>query len=548
MKNRIIFMIVIIMLIPAIASGVMAQSEYVNKDETIYVMLNENGSVNYIKAVNRHIDAGGPEIVDYGEFKDIKALNSHMVPVVLKDVIKWAVGEDFSGDFYYEATLEKELPVNFSIRYFLEGEEISFEKLPGSSGKLEIRIGVKQNKLCDEEHSSKYMTQIQVPVDLNRARTIKAEGAASIITGTSANLSYTVLPGQDSSFAIYLDAVDFEMGSIQITLLDYPLEAPSGFDSMIEGLGEMNGSMAEMAQGTKALENGMNSLSDGVEELKTGIYRLNSGANEIDKGMNDYSKGLQQYKTGFDSLAEGIDKSNTGLQQLNKNTASLEAGYRELYYGLKQLGTGNEQMLQAAGVLLESSDPGMKALGQGIIRENEAIKDLLNGFEKANAGLNEYSKGMDGITAGFQELKDRASLLPDGMAQLQQGYDGLYAGSKGIFSGIKESGNGASALHENVKAIPGEIQKLSEGQQKFADGILQMKAGLEEELKTDDPGAAISFADSRLKINSVQFIMKTPVIKKPGEFMQINEENDEKTWIQRIWMKIKNIFSNDVQS
>ncbi len=354
MRNKIIrtamvFMVVLLIVINGTVFAAGAQiPERVEKDETVYAMLEGDGSVNYIKVVNRfpRVDSSKGEIIDYGEFKNAVALNSEVRPFTENGSIKWPVGKDILGDFYYEALIEKELPVIIKIIYFLDGREISPEEAGGSQSELHIKMEISPNPLCDKVHLEKYMTQVQFSLDLKNTDILAAEGAVSIITGTIANLSYTVLPGETGEILLKLDVKDFQMQPVQITLLDYA--------SMVS--------------------NQLGSLIANLESLKA--------------GMGDSVK---------------------GLQQVNANLESLIAGYNELNKGMKQLSEGHNQLVRIASMLSESPDRQMQSLGKGIISEGESISALAAGLSAANNGLVQYGYGIKQLTEGFEQINNGIS-------------------------------------------------------------------------------------------------------------------------------------------
>src|SRR5699024_9900693 len=96
------------------------------KDETIYVNLDYNGNAQNIKVVNRiYGESNEKYYIDYGEYKDIRLLVDRVEPIVEKDRIKWPLENLNQEDIYYEANIEKELPVGIAIEYFLDGKEIT---------------------------------------------------------------------------------------------------------------------------------------------------------------------------------------------------------------------------------------------------------------------------------------------------------------------------------------------------------------------------------------------------------------------------------------
>ena len=112
------------------------------KDETIYVNLDYNGSAQNIKVVNRiYGESNEKYYIDYGEYENIKPL-VNIKPIIEKDRIKWPLENLNQEDIYYEANIDKELPMEIAIEYFLDGEKIHGKEIGGKSGNLKIDISI----------------------------------------------------------------------------------------------------------------------------------------------------------------------------------------------------------------------------------------------------------------------------------------------------------------------------------------------------------------------------------------------------------------------
>ena len=115
------------------------EGEDVYKDETVYVLANADGTVqkiivsDWIKN-NLSLD----NITDVTQLENIENVKGDESYTLGGD--NTYVWDAKGNDIYYQGTIEKELPVNISVSYKLDGKSISPSELVGKSGKVSIRF------------------------------------------------------------------------------------------------------------------------------------------------------------------------------------------------------------------------------------------------------------------------------------------------------------------------------------------------------------------------------------------------------------------------
>ena len=150
-SNKIISGIVALSLVSSCGVPVFAAE----KEEVIYVMAAADGSVNSVYAVNSF---DGGDITDYGDYTDVKLLNLDGNITQNGDEITFSSPEN--GKVYYQGTLKNsEIPWDISIKFFLDGKELSAEDAAGKSGSLEIRISIAENEKCSSDFYENYALQ-----------------------------------------------------------------------------------------------------------------------------------------------------------------------------------------------------------------------------------------------------------------------------------------------------------------------------------------------------------------------------------------------------
>ena len=195
----------------AMAVPVMAGTE-AQKDENVYVNLNQDGSVSGVYVVNEYDLAEETDITDYGNYDSVKNLTTDKELKVSNDKVEIQAP---AGKFYYQGNLKNaEVPWNISISYQLDGKELSAENLAGKSGKLEIKISVKGNKKADDTFFENYLVQGTITLDTKKCSNIQAKGATAANVGSDRQLLYSIMAGQEKEFTITAQVKDFEMDAI----------------------------------------------------------------------------------------------------------------------------------------------------------------------------------------------------------------------------------------------------------------------------------------------------------------------------------------------
>ncbi|HOV69068.1 MAG TPA: hypothetical protein PLZ84_01945, partial [Clostridia bacterium] len=284
-----------------------AQNAPSPKEEVIYGILNHDGSVDNLYAVN--IFSGGA-ITDYGDYTDIRNLTTSEQINVDGDKITANTEAD---RFYYQGTLKnKELPWDIAIKYYLDGREISADDLGGKTGALKIQISVKQNNKVNSTFFDNYALQITLALDNSLCSNIAADNATIAEAGSKKQLAFTVLPGKGADIEVTADVRDFEMDPISINGIRL------AFDIDID-TGEFTEQVAELTDAVKGLDDGASELLDGITQLSDGMQR--------------YINGVKAFKDGLGKLTAGIDRLNTGaaqikggLSELTKQNDSILAG------------------------------------------------------------------------------------------------------------------------------------------------------------------------------------------------------------------------------
>lgn len=378
-----------------------AKDDETVKDETVYAMLNSDGSVDQeIVSSWLHNDNGIRNIKEQLDLSNVKNVKSDEKPEVSGKTYTWNAD---SNDIYYEGTSTKTLPVQVRVTYKLDGKEISGKDLIGKSGKLEIHISLKntQSKTVNVNGRQTrihpfYMGAGVLDLSTDHFSNVKCENGKVLSEGNNTMVAFISVPGlQDTlescgvtgakelpmqdDITITCEAKDFELGPIMFAMTpEVPVDKLKDINSMddltkgldeltnasaqllngtsqlSEGTATFQGKMQELVNGVPTLTNGVSALKNGTQELVSGSSRLYSGLQDLHTGMNQAKKGtakLNKATDGLGTLVSGVDEINTNMQALAKG---LQDGSNELNASLsdemlKNLtdGLGNVSALQA---------------------------------------------------------------------------------------------------------------------------------------------------------------------------------------------------------
>ncbi len=130
-------------------TNIVEQKEYsaapgsLTKSETVYVNMDSSGKVKTVSVSDwLHTDIGEVAVKDLSDLDNIVNIKGDVLPVKNGTALTWNMG---TTDLYYSGESKKELPVDISIKYYLDGAEISPEKISGKSGNVKIEIVTENN-------------------------------------------------------------------------------------------------------------------------------------------------------------------------------------------------------------------------------------------------------------------------------------------------------------------------------------------------------------------------------------------------------------------
>lgn len=575
--------LIIILLICLLAISTTSYGD-MTKDETVYVNLNHDGSVSNISVVNRLSGTSTEEyFVDYGKYEYIKNLSGNEKPIVEEDKVKWPTSLLKGNNIYYEGSIEKELPINIKIKYFLNDTEVRGDKLAGKDGNVKIQFILGEN----EEGLT---TQIQLPLDLDIFSDIRVKDGVTSIVGKKMNVVFTHLPMNEQVYEVEAYGRNIELDSILISSMPSSFTLPKdidgkldefadGMDEMSKAANKLEDGSLKLAEGTSSMKKGFSGLSQGTSKITSGFKSIVSKFKEVVSGFETFNTGLIKFKEESILLSEGINNLNSGLSNLSNESSNIRNGIENLNNGLIQLNEGaknlndglenlnenHQKMVSLAEELANSSDPRVKALAKGVILEAGALEelssganqvclgtsDLAIGSKELYLGYNKYYEGKQTVSNGMNKLNEEVKNLPIELNKMYEGHSQLVEGLKKIYVGMEDLSNGLEEIDSNTANIPNEIDKLVDGQVELSKGISKLNVeGITKAKESINSFEGLdnfegksnftSFVNNEKNKNSTtQFLMKTPEIKVKVEKVEKPETHKPK---ETLFQRIINLF------
>ena len=515
-KNKIISLVLATVIMGGVATPISAfaqeivtsdnledsSRENTDKEEVVYVNLNNNGLVDKVYAVNIF---NSKNIVDYGDYSEVRNMNTN-------DVLNYSNGKivttNSSDKLYYEGVLENaQIPWNIDISYYLNGERISADKLAGSAGSLEIKISISSNEKCNSVFFENYALQGAVLLDTEKCANIESDEATIANVGSQKQLSYMILPNKGKEITIKADVKDFEMPSISLNGVRFNLDVDVNTDELTDKVKELTDAIDEINSGATTLKDGTSTLNGGTSDLLSGVDSLNSGVDSLNSGILKVKEGLETLNSKSSNLTDGskkildaLNEINLALEKVNvssESIAQLVSASSDIKKGIDNLVKGAVSLNSNIGYsaykgIMSSNGLNIDSLqGRNTSEVNDIKSQIQSLTDTKNALIAEGALDGDSkvlaIENAISELTEIIGLLQKNSAAI----GGVETYLNNVSTGTQELLTGSNTLQEKYgqfdEAIVNLSQKLSglgENMATLANAISQLTA----QYKTFDTG------------------------------------------------------------
>ena len=522
---------------PAFAAG----SSF-TKSETVYAVMNDDGSISST-TVSEHVysASGLSNVTDKSSLTNIQNTESDAAFTQNGEDITWNTDDT---DVYYKGDTDRSLPISAKITYAMDGQEAALEDLIGKSGHLTVTIALTNSEtdtITVNGAERTIVTPLITAVGVifgEDASNVTAEHGIIESAAKSSVAAFVTLPGvKDSLSGLLPDEVDTiedylqdtitveadvtELTCPQVMMACATSAAALGTDNVFDlssindltdGINQLNDAMSQLLDGASQLEDGTTQLASGVLALLDGANTLNNGAAALDEGLGQLTNGLDTLSANNSALNSGAQQVADGvLASANKtlkeggliDTDMTWDNYAEVIDNIltmndKTLAAGRRKMVrtiweQAPSFKDSQLDLALYLSATKTNHDLEAALHLMQNYDPSMlCGLVQLLTSQEAKDTAKAELKyqvensqDIADVraLKDSLSKIQYFVSsvGQYtAGVQTAADGAHSAKDGSAQLAAGTKTLYDGVNTLSDGASQLNDGAGQLNDGLNQ--------------------------------------------------------------------
>ncbi|MDU4019041.1 MAG: hypothetical protein E7H28_05865 [Finegoldia magna] len=465
------------------------QQDLIKKSETVYVTVEGNEIkdksvsvwLNSDKNIKANDKSNLTNVKDLKTDKELKSENGYLKL------------DENKKDIYYKGDTDKKLPVDVSVKYFLDGKEMKASELEGKSGHLKIVITSKNNryeaKTIDGQSRNVYSPYVVVAAmtfDDEKVENVTSDDIKVVKDGKNEIVTTVMTPGmkqnlrgivEDKNLDKFKDEV-----SVEMDIKDYkPVEIYSvitneffqekknidSLDKLQNGVKELQDNSQKLVDASVKLSEGQDKLNSGISQMQTGVTKLHNGSQKLASStqqMQGKFSGIQskvgpiqgyvaQMNDGSLKLYNGISDYTAAVVKIKENTAKIKAGSEKLAKGATDLDNGVGKLKDATSQLRAGTE-NMKEMTAQKDQLLEKSSQLSNGLNGLAGSYGQLADTVEQISGKSQQLKDSSAQFNEKLqqvAQLAGSADGSASAEK-IARGLESSAEGLNNAIQQLQA------------------------------------------------------------------------------------------------
>ena len=465
------------------------QQDLIKKSETVYVTVEGNEIkdksvsvwLNSDKNIKTNDKSNLTNVKDLKTDKELKSENGYLKL------------DENKKDIYYKGDTDKKLPVDVSVKYFLDGKEMKASELEGKSGHLKIVITSKNNryekKTIDGQSRNVYSPYVVVAAmtfDDEKVNNVSSDDVKIVKDGKNEIVTTVMTPGmkqnlsgivEDKSLDKFKDEV-----SVEMDIKDYkPVEIYSvitneffqekknidSLDKLQNGVKELQDNSQKLVDASVKLSEGQDKLNSGISQMQTGVTKLHDGSQKLASStqqMQGKFSGIQskvgpiqgyvaQMNDGSLKLYNGISDYTAAVGKIKENTAKIKEGSEKLAKGATDLDNGVGKLKDATSQLRAGTE-NMKQMTAQKDQLLEKSSQLSNGLNGLAGSYGQLANTVEQISGKSAQLKDSSAQFNEKLqqvAQLAGGADGS-ANAEKIALGLETSAEGLNNAIQQLQA------------------------------------------------------------------------------------------------
>ena len=288
-----------------VTTNSVAFAQEIKKDETVYVILDENGNPTeqIVSDWIKGSEALG-EFTDKSTLTDIKNVKGDEEPTKNGENLSWNIN---SNELYYQGKSSNKLPITISVNYEFNGKKVDPNDVLGKSGKFKISVNIKNNEsktvFINGEKRTIYLpllTAAELTLSNSNFKNVEITSGKVLNDGNNSLVTFVTIPGLKESLNLggLLDdllgssSIDLE-DSFEITGETEKFEIPA-----IMVLATTSSEDIDEIQGIDKLDD----LKTALNDLQKGGEDLLSGSKELLDGQTDLANSYSIFDSGVDTL------------------------------------------------------------------------------------------------------------------------------------------------------------------------------------------------------------------------------------------------------
>lgn len=384
-------------------------------DETMYLVIGDQGEIQESSVVKRYEIARDGEIRDYGVYVSVANLTTEAEAQQHDDgSISFPVlAEDKT--FYFEGKTQtewKDLPWNIQIRYLLNGVETDPQKLYGQKGLVEIEVDLIPNSQLPDFYKNNMALTMAAMVDRDDVLSFRAEGAQLQTLGNKSVALFFALPGEECHDTIAIGSDSFSFGGLVFLMVPLTM-------GQLEHVADIREAKETLEDSADALSDSMDVLLDTMEQMRGGLSQTANGLRSLDHARSVISASKGSVYEKADRALDDLDALSVSLEPFQKHTETAQALLNDLRINLDDLFDDVGDLEARLGDLRDTV---------GYLRDDfEEMQSLASGAQTQAASfafqklLEKTRQDLDGLGASQKELSQSMKNLQKLLMQMQAG-------------------------------------------------------------------------------------------------------------------------------
>ena len=474
-----------------------------DKVEVVYVTSDAYGEIKNIE-VETTLKAK-----EDGELKDVNVLNNVINTSgdedhdVEDDTL---VFENHGSDITYKGNINKDLPVNVKLTYYLDDKEVMVEDLAHKSGHLKIVVDYVNNTkvpfLC--------LTTMMLS---DRFSNIKVENGKLLSLGDTKMAVLYGEPGLKDSLMLYkVDTFDdiklndsaYIEADVEDFTLDYTATIVSNGlfkeikDDDLNKLSSSLNDLSDLNEKIDDIKDVSKKLKDEGNNLKDGVNKLNDAINGLDKGISEYNDNISQ----IGSMIDGISLLATSLDDLLKDTnvSNLKDNVNMCASILDSIEV-NLNLIISIKNDVDSNNENIDKIDVNQINDEET-KNAILALKKIDLSGVDLEK-LNDIKNDINDIKNDLSsfnTLNVDTTTIKEECVGLSSNKELLVSGMNEIANGSLSLKSVINKLNENMPNMTKAIREFSD---KMNEAIDD---SSDDLNKFSGADMKSIVNNIKML------------------------------------------